>query len=87
MGRNFSLGTCRGLFYFKDKYHFIFIITILRGGTPPPQNYSSSGFLCIIFSTFYAQTDIHFKLGHSGPKAPVMGPSSLKMGTLAFRGG
>lgn len=59
MGRNFNLGTCRGLFYLKDKYHFIFIIAILR--EKKTQTYGSSGFSYIVFSTFYAQTDIHFK--------------------------
>lgn len=72
--------------YFKDKYHFIFIIAVLRGEGKTNQNYSSSDFLYIIFSTFYAQTDIHFKLGHSGPKAFVMGLSYLKKETFAFRG-
>lgn len=41
----------------------------------------------IYFSIFHAQTDIHFKLGHSGPKASVMGPDYLQKETLTFRQG
>lgn len=73
------------MFYLKDKYlaHFIFIIAILK----KERTYSSSGFtlFCLfIFSIFCAQTDIHFRLECSGPKASVMGPGYLQKGTLTF---